>query len=353
MDFFRFFLILGSIFGCFPANLRFILGKSPLTQLRYHHYTLSVIFIALLFAQSVEILSHFERKYYSLKISEKMSLMIAVVTYAISDTYFRLCGIIYGHRLSLLIEDLRKIKGRFIEGFLGENLERKWFTFGTALGFLLQCVHVPLRVYEWYAYRITRTHEFSVLIFPENPLILYPIVFLVELGGMVCRSFALAIVIGVGLELLDLYKLLNISAEKFKEIQLENNSQIEFDEPKEEADKSLLTCKIESTSGNPASLSDEHLCNLFFEIKSCFYRFNNILGSYAFVYLVWTMSSLLLEIRELPSKDKTTAFGYTSVLANELAGIFGTIFGLVVTFLICLLGQRIELMVRLFDLNSV
>jgi len=100
--------------------------------------------------------------------------------------------------------------------------------------------------------------------------------------------------------------------------------------------------------GANEDVSEKVLLQQFTDIQSCFHRFNQILGSFAFIILTWAIGNMLMEIRSLPTQDRNEIeeirgiFDARRSMANDLASIVGTVFGLVVIFLICLLGHRIE-----------
>jgi hypothetical protein len=210
---------------------------------------------------------------------------------------------------------------------------KRWFTFATILATILQFIHVPLRVAHWYQTNPVENHSFVIT--PTNSWITYSLIFVSELGGIVNRNFALVIIIYIGIQLIELYhKICRIHSNKeVKGCFSHKTSQSDFMkfmmDPERLADSDLGESK-----GLTMPMMEQ-----FLRLKVSFDQFNQILGSYALTILLWAIGNLTMEVIALST---TTTYDLESSTINNFAGAFGTVFGLIVIYLVTLLGHHME-----------
>jgi hypothetical protein len=270
-------------------------------------------------------------------LSKKIEFLVLFTVYFVSEIYMRGYGIAHGNSMCQLILDLRHLKDKVHATSENDTYSdsiikmKRIFTFGTLTAVTLQLIHIPIRVSEWYYNHPVGSSGYLIL--PNNPAIQYPLIFFSESGGIVCRSFTLALIIFTGLDLYEIYsRIVHRHIRSHQPTNIETNSKtIQTD-----CMNLLLHSQKNGAKIDRLLQQDNHL-QQFSNMKGCFNEYNRIVGSYTSVILAWSMGTLSIEIMSLSSMHENS-----NGTLNNVAGIFGTVFGLLVIYLITLLGHKLE-----------
>jgi len=330
------FLVLASGVGCFPTTRSF-LADTARNTLKIRHFiipALLLLYVQLDYAD-------FAGRYFdsSASLSAKLEYIFSNAVYYLCDTYVRAFTFIYGSDLCTLIRNMRLTKEDILKAGLSKCHQRleqnnKFYIILTLVIFCMQFIHMPLRCYEWWTMHSYPGDSTDYWILPKPPILRLPLLAAAEFAGIICRNIPLALVIFLGLDLLEIYETLLAKLINREEL---NGNDNKSEDLMMDLDLGIQTSPLDGELGNE-TMEVIQLKRL----ENCFKEYNRIVGAYATIIIGAFVGNFIIEVMTLCSITKEPI----SSVMNTVAGVFGSLIGILFIYIITSMGQLLEKQVR-------